>query len=418
LLMPGSEVSKPDIQTRNDPRWALVERIAGSVHFKTSARLSQFLFYVADCAIREAPDEATEQQIGIRVFGRLPGYNSSEDSIVRTHARLLRQKLDSYFAEDGANEKILLEMPKGHYVPTFHPRELHTRDGHGQAASRMEEAHAATPSLAPPAPARVRRRIAMMAGVTAAVLLVAGILIWHPWRQPQLASSSVEAFWHPFLTGEPPIVIFSNALFSGNSISGLKYAAPQSASQASDGSYVDTYTGIGELASVYNLTRLFDSHHAKFILKRSLLVTWDEAAVHNLIFIGSRAENPSLRVLPETTDFTMVAAPDSAGFVNHNPKAGEPAIYSRPEHPLTSDYAVLALVPGVQPTTHILIFSGLTTFGTQAAVEYVCQPENAAELLKKITGPKGDVRPFEAVLETTIAGGVPLATHLVTIRIH
>jgi hypothetical protein len=48
----------------------------------------------------------------------------------------------------------------------------------------------------------------------------------------------------------------------------------------------------------------------------------------------------------------------------------------------------------------------------------VCQPENAADLLKKITGPKGDVRPFEAVLETTIAGGVPLATHLVTIRIH
>jgi hypothetical protein len=172
------------------------------------------------------------------------------------------------------------------------------------------------------------------------------------------------------------------------------------------------------LASVYNLTRLFDSHHARFILKRSLLVTWDEAAVHNLIFIGSRAENPSLRVLPETTDFTMVASPDSAGFVNHNPKAGEPAIYSRPEHPLTSDYAIVALVPGVQPNTHILIFSGLTTFGTQAAVEYVCQPENAADLLKRITGPKGDVRPFEAVLETTIGGGVPLATHLVTIRVH
>jgi hypothetical protein len=416
--MPRSEVSKVDIQTRSDPRWALVERIAGSSHFKSSVRLSQFLLYVAECAIREAPEEATEQQIGIRVFGRPPGYNSSEDSIVRTHARLLRQKLDSYFAEEGANEKILLEMPKGHYVPTFQPRGVAARGAHVPIAVRVEEPQAANSLPVQRVPAWPHHGKAIISGVTIAVVLAVGILIWHSWRQPQSASAAVETFWHPFLTGEPPIVIFSNALFSGNSISGLKYAAPPSASEAADGSYVDTYTGIGELASVYNLTRLFDSHHARFILKRSLLVTWDEAAVHNLIFIGSRAENPSLRVLPETTDFTMVASPDSAGFVNHNPKAGEPAIYSRPEHPLTSDYAIVALVPGVQPNTHILIFSGLTTFGTQAAVEYVCQPENAADLLKRITGPKGDVRPFEAVLETTIGGGVPLATHLVTIRVH
>ena len=149
-----------------------------------------------------------------------------------------------------------------------------------------------------------------------------------------------------------------------------------------------------------------------------MLVTWDEAESRNLIFIGSPAENTSLRVLPWTRDFTMVAAPDSAGVVNHNPLSGEQALYSRPEHPLTMDYAILALEPGVQTDKHILIFSGLTTFGTQAAVEYVCQPATATELLKKITGPKGEIRPFEAVLETTIRGGVPLETRLVTIHLH
>ena len=77
----------------DDERWAVVERIASSQHLKSSARLCQFLYHVAECAIRNAPQDATEQQIGMRVFGRPPGYNSSEDSIVRTHARLLRQKL-------------------------------------------------------------------------------------------------------------------------------------------------------------------------------------------------------------------------------------------------------------------------------------------------------------------------------------
>jgi hypothetical protein len=48
----------------------------------------------------------------------------------------------------------------------------------------------------------------------------------------------------------------------------------------------------------------------------------------------------------------------------------------------------------------------------------VCRPETAAELLKKITGPKGEILPFEAVLETSIVGGVPLNTRLVTLHTH
>ena len=81
-------VPEVDTPVAADARWALVNRIASSQHLKSSPRLCEFLFYVAKCAIREAPEDATEQQIGIRVFGRPPGYNSSEDSIVRTHARL------------------------------------------------------------------------------------------------------------------------------------------------------------------------------------------------------------------------------------------------------------------------------------------------------------------------------------------
>jgi hypothetical protein len=395
-----------------------VERIAESQHLKSSARLCQFLFYVAACAIRGVPEEATEQQIGIRVFGRPPGYNSSEDSIVRTHARLLRQKLDSYFAEEGIAEEIVVEMPKGHYLPTFHAREERPAGGAESIARQPANSAlkqfpvAATPNKG------LGRWNSKIAWVALPVLVTIGILLWHPWSKPVVPESAVDTFWRPFLTGEPPIVIFSNALFKGDSTNGLRYADPQTSNGASDGSYVDTYTGIGELASVYNLTRLFDAHRATFILKRSLLVTWDEAELRNLVFLGSRAENPSLRVLPGTTDFTMVATSDSAGVVNHNPKPGEPGVFSRPEHPLTSDYAILALLPGVQPGKFILIFSGLTTFGTQASVEYVSQPETAAELLRKITGSKGEIRPFEAVLETTIVGGVPLQTHLVTIRVH
>jgi hypothetical protein len=396
-----------------DERWALIERIASSRHLKSSVRLREFLFYTADCAIRVAPEDATEQQIGIRLFDRQPGYNSSEDSIVRTHARLLRQKLAAYFAEEGANEDLIVEIPKGHYLPIFVSRKL----GLG-VIEVPEDGIAQVPAAETISIRRSFRSWKLLLLLVLLVTVVVGVL-WQIGIKPGFALSPVEKFWKPFLTDDPPWVIYSNAMFIGDSTNGLRYASPpgQANTQKAD-DYVDTYTGIGELASVYTLTRMFDSHRARFVLKRSLLTTWDEAKTKNLVFIGSVAENIPLRVLQSTTDFTMTTGPGFSGFVNHHPKPGEPPVYSRPEHPLTKDYAVLALLPSVQSGKKMLIFSGLTTFGTQAAVDYVCHPDTAAELLRHITGTRGEIRPFEAVLETDIGGGVPLQTHLVTIRVH
>jgi len=402
----------------SDKRWALINRIASSPHLKTSPRLCEFLFYIAKCAIREAPEDATEQQIGIRVFGRPPGYNSSEDSIVRTHARLLRQKLEAYFALEGAEEELILEVPKGHYLPVFHNREIRAAQPAQSVHLTSEiDVHRET-QPADPADAPKNGRLWIAVLMSLLLIGVAATLAWRGSRATAPQQTAVDRFWRPFLSADPPLVIYSNALFQGNSTEGLRYAAPDTASQPDGDGYVDTYTGIGELSAVYTLTRLFDAHHATFLLKRSLLVTWDVAQSKNLIFIGSRAENPSLRVLPPTTDFTMVANSDSAGIVNHHPLPGEPQVYVRPERPLTTDYAILALQPGVQPGRLILVFSGLTTFGTQAAVDFVCDPDSVAGLLKRITGPKGEIRPFEAVLQTTVGGGVPFETRLVTVRVH
>lgn len=398
-----------------DERWALIERIASSRHLKSSVRLCEFLFYTADCAIREAPEDATEQQIGIRVFHRPPGYNSSEDSIVRTHARLLRQKLAAYFTDEGVNEELIVEIPKGHYLPIFVSRK--------QEIEVLEQAPINGEAPRVQAPETIRSGKGFRSWklwLLLSVIIVGAALLWQTGMKQAFAASPVEKFWKPFLTtDDPPLVIFSNAMFIGDSTNGLRYASPPGQASPREGSdYVDTYTGIGELASVYTLTRLFDSHHARFILKRSLLTTWDEAKTKNLVFIGSVAENMSLRVLQSTTDFTMTTGPGFSGLINHHPKPGEPQLYSRPEHPLTKDYAVLALLPGVQSGKKMLIFSGLTTFGTQAAVDYVCHPETAAELLRQVSGPNGEIRPFEAVLETDIGGGVPLQTRLVTVRVH
>ena len=117
----AAEQSWAGVEFEGDVRWGLVQRIVESPHLVGSARLRDFLFHVTVCAIRETPEDATEQQIGIQVFHRSPGFNSSEDSIVRSQARLLRHKLADYFRAEGASEPLVIEIPKGHYLPVFLP---------------------------------------------------------------------------------------------------------------------------------------------------------------------------------------------------------------------------------------------------------------------------------------------------------
>jgi hypothetical protein len=406
-------------ETDQTSRSALIQRIANSRHFKGSVRLRDFLFYIADCAIRNAPEDATEQQIGFRVFGRSPGYNSSEDSIVRSHARLLRQKLASYFAEEGRDEPIMVDVPKGHYLPVFRLKQADATVTLSQPSPMVSPPTASPIAESPitPRPSRWKWIAACLLGV----VVLQGVILSGTWlkRSAPAHDNAVDRLWKAFLTDDPPLVVFSNALFVGDSKRGLSYAPATGETLNHDSpSLVDTYTGIGELAAVYTLTRLFDAHQAHFILKRSRLMTWDEAKTRNLVFIGSTAENPSLSALQSKQDFTITATPESAGIVNHHPRPGEPAVYTRPEHPLSRDYAILALLPGMQAGERILVFSGLTTFGTQAAVDFVCRQETAADLVRQISGPKGEIRPFEAVIETTVTGGVPVQAHLITVHLH
>ncbi len=119
-LLPAG-CSAETIDTRQD----LVRRVVSSSTFEKSPKLRAFLLYVCRCAFDNEPAAATEQQIGIHVFGRSPGYNPNEDNIVRSQARLLRLKLEHHFSNEGSHEPVLITIPKGRYLPNFEERVDH-----------------------------------------------------------------------------------------------------------------------------------------------------------------------------------------------------------------------------------------------------------------------------------------------------
>jgi hypothetical protein len=414
---------------------ALARRVAGAPQLHGSPKLREFFLYVVDCALREVPDEATEQHIGVHVFHRSPGYNSGDDSIVRSQARLLRAKLTAYFAAEGAHEPIVIEIPKGQYLPIFRAASEHADPIHSTLHEPAPPAYAAAPTIAaashpaehlapqtetPVTPARTHWLRIVALGVFVALLCggLAGFFLRGRIDHPP--TPILDAFWRPFYASENALVIYSNPAFTGDPSTGLRLLPQYSDddhSVADAGDSVDeTYTGTGEAAAIHNLTQLFDAHGASFTLKRSRLVTWDEARTRSLVFIGAPSQNVALNDLQTLTQFRITMAGDHHGYIlNAHPRSGEPATF--PVQTPNEETAIVALLAGLQPNTRIAIFSGLSTIGTQEAVEFFCQPDALKTLIAQVgTDRNGTLKPFEAVLQIRKSKGVAMGASFLAIH--
>src|SRR2546425_195692 len=96
-----------------------LDKILASAGFVRNERLSRFLRFVVERHLEGRDQELKESLIAIEVFGRLPGYDSKQDPIVRTEASRLRARLSEYYLADGNGDSIIIDLPKGGYVPVL-----------------------------------------------------------------------------------------------------------------------------------------------------------------------------------------------------------------------------------------------------------------------------------------------------------
>ena len=100
-----------------------LDRLLSSTGLTRNARMSQFLRYLIERRLEGKEEELKESVIGVEVFGRRTDYDPKLDSIVRTEAARLRARLAEYYAGEGASNPVVIQVPKGGYVPVFAPRE-------------------------------------------------------------------------------------------------------------------------------------------------------------------------------------------------------------------------------------------------------------------------------------------------------
>lgn len=70
-------ITENGTEMRSAAMRAELDRVLASRVFAKSPRLCALLTYICESSLEGLADELTEQQIGIHVFGRPPGYNLS-----------------------------------------------------------------------------------------------------------------------------------------------------------------------------------------------------------------------------------------------------------------------------------------------------------------------------------------------------
>ena len=97
----------------------LLDRISESPGFRRSFRLQRFLRHVTEHAIDRPGRSLKEIEVALAVFDKDANFDPRLDPIVRVEAGRLRLRLLEYYAEAGAEETIVIDLPRGGYVPNF-----------------------------------------------------------------------------------------------------------------------------------------------------------------------------------------------------------------------------------------------------------------------------------------------------------
>jgi hypothetical protein len=400
-----------------------IDKLINSHSLHTSESLCKLLRYLAEHSLDHPGVSLKEYQIATEVLGRPAGFDPQSDSTVRVQAGRLRVKLAEYYAHEGPDDPIVVELPKGSYALTFHVRPA-------KLGSQPEKALVLEPGgkkeQAPPSNRGWAITVLVLSVLLAASLVTtAGLLSQRTKTQTATAQpipASYQIFWNRFVNSpQQPWVIFSNGSFVGRPETGMRYFNPASDTRSF---ILDHYTGVGEVLAIHQLDLVFGLFNRPIRVKRGALFSLDDAKNNDLIFVGSPSENLTLLDIPGTKEFVfqrLDSGPRKGDLavLNVHPESGEPKLFlaTPANQPTTEDYAVVGLLPGLDPSRSILILAGNSTFGTQAAVEFVCREDSVKELLRRLNVSKaGDLKPFEALLHVKIAHGVPVVTDLVAVR--
>lgn len=412
----------PETEAEQESVRQEMDRIVSSKFFISSKRYPTLLKYVVDEALAGRANQLKERTIGIDVFGRDADYNSNLDPVVRTSAAQVRRRLAQYYANSNGGYGVRIELRSGSYAPIF--RQLQsTTNGHAAdvwdlqaqvaepdtvAAEIESEPLAAEPGVAltesaAGTPTVGRQFSRNRLTIYTLVLVAIGLMAWAV-ASRWLGPSAEAKFWAPVWDKLTPIVICVPGRFPTN----------ESVAQISDGTRVaGAPLSIGEslrlnsiawpdATTLFRIVGFAEKHGQPYYVRRAGDSSLSDLRTGQVILIGG-LNNPW--ILRLTNSYRYSFRNDRGGGVAWIQDAQNPdrmdwkVDVEAPYSWFDEDYGVITRVWDSTTERLIIVASGIASYGTIAAGEFLTNPRYLEMIEQK--APKGWERKNLQVVFTT-----------------
>ncbi|MFN7930734.1 MAG: hypothetical protein U0Y68_22980, partial [Blastocatellia bacterium] len=444
-------------------------RIIQSKYFAHAPKKQRFVQVICDYYLQGRAAELNEYLIGCEVFDKGAEYQPSVDPVVRVGAHDVRKKLESYYQHEGADDPVRLSIPVGTYVPLFvrqpiainteplaavitEPKTENARAGR-IARQTWHPSTSLVTRLVPLSGAlffgawerklrRYVKQLFLLAMVV--ILLLLGVVVWLVRQNRNLAAQSIvvpavatklrtstSGIWQPFLANKnPTLLILSNPvvyrLVNGadpeiitkqgigltpaqtNLIASLSNhrlpVRPEHSMQLIPA--LNMYTGIGEAIGVYRLSHWLQEAGEATLLKQSRSLGADDLKEQNVVMLGSVYSNQWAMPVAVKENFVYGSR---TSIENLAPRPGEQteyrSLFDQRTGALLEDYALITVMTGANGTNTLMALSGIYSEGTQAAAEFITDPDHLTDLEQRLRGNKAAAslpRYFQALLKVRV----------------
>jgi hypothetical protein len=303
-------------------------QLLASKTFSRSGQLKRLFAYLREATASTDPAVWSETAIGVNAFGR-KDFDPKLDTIVRVEMRRLRQKLDEYYATEGAESPVRLRFERNTYRPYVEPHV----EPYIPPAVKPEP---------PPSPTgRFWIGVACGAGSLALVALAAGLVWWTMGaganRVPrELAESPI---WAGFRSSNVVVAVGTPLFFRSEEGFERNFGA----NFPDDLGVTDKlllhrpaypvwnlWAAFEDVGAAVNLDRFLRSMNSTATVVSARQVSMGGLAGKRTIVMGQPRSAPLLIDLLAEQDFrprSHTPGERLGGLVNAHPKPGEPASF-------------------------------------------------------------------------------------------
>lgn len=233
-----------------------LRKILQSPAFAAAPRLQALLGYLVNETLAGRGDRLNQTGIAIDVLGKDARFDPAVDSVVRVEAGRLRTKLRDYYQDDGRQDEVHLDLPKGVYVPRISFGVETPISGESRDADAGAKAPAQPDAGSTPRPASLMgMRQHILLGTSAALIAIgAAILLINEHEEgqegalPAVAGADAAA-------KSTPVPVYEG----GKSVAVLPFAnssaAQEDAGFFADGLHDDLLTQLTKIADLKVISR-------------------------------------------------------------------------------------------------------------------------------------------------------------------